>query len=93
MLIVVLVVAVLKQNIFLVLFLLFIEILAALWYTISYIPFGRKMALAFLRQIGICMPCFFVYDSIKESMDKNKSSSSNNDSSSSFSGMFSSEKK
>ncbi len=66
MLIVVLVVALLKQNIFLVLFLLFIQIMAAVWYSISYIPFGRKMTLKFLRAIYICFPCFFVYDATTE---------------------------
>ncbi|KAJ1419562.1 vesicle transport protein, partial [Ochromonadaceae sp. CCMP2298] len=43
MLVVVLVVAILKQSIFLVLFLLAIEILAGAWYSISFIPFGRKV--------------------------------------------------
>jgi len=66
MLVIVLIVACLKQNIFLVLFLLFIEVLAAIWYSASYIPFGRRMIIAFLRQIGICMPCFYVYDNVKE---------------------------
>lgn len=70
MLIVVLVVALTKQNIFLILFLLVIEIMAALWYSLSFIPFGRKMCLAFLRKIGICMPCFAVYDASKEAYDQ-----------------------
>ncbi len=76
MLIVVLVVALLKQNIFLVLFLLFIEILAAVWYSISYIPFGRKIVLQFLRSIGICFPCFYVYDTTAEACKSKDSSSS-----------------
>jgi hypothetical protein len=66
MLIIVFAVAVAKQNVFLVLFLLFIEVCAGVWYAVSYIPFGRKALLAILRRIGICMPCFFVYDSVKE---------------------------
>jgi len=76
MLIVVFVVAVLKQNVILVLFLLFIEVLAAVWYSISYIPFGRKVCLAFMRQTGVCFPCFYVGDAIAEATKKNSSSSS-----------------
>ncbi len=78
MLIVVFIVAVLKQSVFLVLFLLFIEVLAAIWYSISYIPFGRKVCLAFLRQIGICMPCFYVSDQIAEARKSSAASSSSN---------------
>lgn len=66
MMIVVLVVALLKQNVFLVLFLLFVEVLAATWYSISYIPFGRKMVCSYFRSTGLCMPCFYVSDSIAE---------------------------
>mmetsp|Transcript_13812 Transcript_13812/g.18886 ORF Transcript_13812/g.18886 Transcript_13812/m.18886 type:complete len:205 (-) Transcript_13812:157-771(-) len=66
MIIVVFIVAILKQNVFIVLFLLFIEILAATWYSISYIPFGRKMVCTFFRSTGLCMPCFYVSDSIAE---------------------------
>jgi hypothetical protein len=60
MLIVVMVVAILKQNILLVLFLLFIEVLAACWYGLSYIPYGRSMVLAFFRQTGIHRPANYV---------------------------------
>jgi hypothetical protein len=74
MLIVVLVVALLKQNVFLVLFLLFIEILAAIWYSLSFVPFGRKIVLKFLRKIGICFPCFYVYDSATEAYKSSSSS-------------------
>ena len=49
-----------------VLVLLIIEVMAATWYAISYIPFGRKMVIAFLRRT-ICKPCFAVYDSVKGS--------------------------
>lgn len=76
MMIIVLIVAVLNQNVFLVLFLLIIEIMAGIWYSASYIPFGRKMILTFLRQIGICMPCFYVYDSVKETSNSNKETTS-----------------
>lgn len=44
--------------------LLIIEVMAASWYAISYIPFGRKIVIAFLRRT-ICKPCFQVYDSVK----------------------------
>ena len=53
-----------KQNIGIVLVLLIIEVMAATWYAISYIPFGRKLVIAFLRRT-ICKPCFAVYDSAK----------------------------
>ena len=61
MLIVVFAVALAKQSIILVLFLLFVEILAGIWYAASYIPYGRKMILAFLRKT-CCGPCFEAYD-------------------------------
>lgn len=68
MLIAVLVVALIKphQSIFLVLFLLFIEVLAAIWYSASYIPFGRDFILSVLRKIGICFPCFAISDALRE---------------------------
>jgi hypothetical protein len=47
-----------------VLCLLFIEILAALWYSISFIPFARKMVIAFARR-SPCRPLFEAYDSMK----------------------------
>lgn len=82
MLIIVFCVAVTKQNIFLIFFLLFVEILAALWYTLSYVPFGRKIFMAFLRKTGACMPCFYIYDQGKAQYDayqaKNGKSTSNN---------------
>jgi hypothetical protein len=40
----------------LVLFLLFIQFCAGIWYTASYIPFGRKMILSCLKNT-ICRPC------------------------------------
>ena len=56
MLIVVFVVAVTKQPIELILFLLLIQMCAAIWYSVSYIPFGRKMLLGCLRNT-VCYPC------------------------------------
>jgi hypothetical protein len=70
MLIIVFCVAVTGQNIFLILFLLFIEIMAAAWYTLSYVPFGRKMCMTFLRSTGMCMPCFYVHDEFKKKYDE-----------------------
>ena len=55
-----------KQNVGIVVVLLIIEVMAASWYAISYIPFGRKIVIAFLRRT-ICKPCFQVYDSVKGS--------------------------
>lgn len=43
---------------------LFIEILAAIWYSLSYVPFGRKMVIALLKRT-ICKPCFDVYEEAK----------------------------
>jgi Got1/Sft2-like family len=56
MLIIVFSVAVAKQHVALVLFLLFIQILAGIWYTASYIPFAQKMIIAFFRNT-LCKPC------------------------------------
>eukprot|EP01031_Cornospumella_fuschlensis_P045737 gene45737-55981_t len=70
MIIVVFVVAILKQNVFLVLFLLVIEILAGTWYSISYIPFARRIVLTFFRSLGVCYPCFYVGDGLRACYDK-----------------------
>lgn len=77
MIIVVFVVAILRQSVFLVLFLLLVEIIAGTWYSISYIPFGRKIVCSFFRALGVFGPCFYVYDSCAESC-QSKSKSSNN---------------
>ena len=87
MLIIVFCVAITGQNIFLIFFLLFVEICAALWYTLSYVPFGRKIFMAFLRKTGACMPCFYVYDEyiapcqekVNETVGANTKSSGNNE--------------
>lgn len=104
MIIIVLIVALLKQSVFLVLFLLFIEIIAGnwlsyeigyfpyvplmkcfilksigCWYSLSYIPFGRKIVLQFLRGLGICYPCFYVSDAlVSGNIRRNLFRSSNN---------------
>jgi hypothetical protein len=88
MMIIVFVVAVLKQNVFLVLFLLAIEIIAGIWYSISFIPFARKIVITFFRSLGICYPCFYVHDSIKETCDKHKKSSNSSSTSNSISNVF-----
>jgi hypothetical protein len=54
-----------KQNIGIVLVLLLIEIVAAVWYSISFIPFARKIVIQMMRSSGICKPCFVVYDQMK----------------------------
>jgi len=61
MLIIVFAVAVAKQHVAIVITLLIIEILAAIWYSASFIPFGRKMIHAFLRRT-CCGPCYEAYD-------------------------------
>mmetsp|Transcript_77298 Transcript_77298/g.151662 ORF Transcript_77298/g.151662 Transcript_77298/m.151662 type:complete len:233 (+) Transcript_77298:90-788(+) len=72
MLVIVFAVAVSGQNIFLILFLLVIEIMAGAWYSLSYVPFGRKIFMAFLRKTGACMPCFYVYDAVKAKYDEHQ---------------------
>lgn len=56
MLIVVLALAIAKVNIWIVLLCLLIEICAAFWYSISYIPFGRKMFIGCMKRT-VCKPC------------------------------------
>lgn len=55
-----------KVNIGVVLVLLLIQIMAGIWYSASYIPFGRKIIITVLRN-SICKPCFEAYDSMKGS--------------------------
>jgi hypothetical protein len=81
MMIIVLIVALLKQNVFLVLFLLAIEIIAGAWYSLSYIPFGRKIVLQFFRATGVCFPCFWVSDNVQEQCKKCKAPSASSSSS------------
>jgi hypothetical protein len=79
MLIIVFSVAVAKQHIALVLVLLFIEILAALWYSISYIPFARKIVISILRR-SPCGPCFDAFDQAKGSIQNATGGGNNNNS-------------
>ena len=81
MLIVVFAVALAKQPIGRIIFLLFIEILAGIWYAASFIPYGRKMILSFFRKT-CCGPCCEAYDQVVESSKEASSSmsSSNNNS-------------
>lgn len=76
MIIIVFAVAVAKQNIGIVFAMLFVEILAGTWYSISFIPFGRTIAHKFLRSIGICYPCYSVYDTIHEQTQSQSKSGS-----------------
>lgn len=75
MIIIVFAVAVSEQNIGVVLFMLFIEVLASAWYGLSFIPFGRKMVCGACRETGLCYPCFYVHDSFKEQTNSSDSSS------------------
>jgi len=72
MIIIVFAVAVSKQNIGIVFAMLFVEIIAGTWYSISFIPFGRMIVLKCLRSTGICYPCFAIYDTIHEQTEANK---------------------
>lgn len=56
----------LDGKLYLILFLLFVQICAAVWYSASFIPYGREMISGILRRIGICMPCYMVYDAVQE---------------------------
>ena len=80
MLIVVLVVAVAKYDldgkIYLILFLLFVQICAGIWYGLSYIPYGRDMVSGVIRRTYICFPCYFVYDECNDAIKKNKNQNS-----------------
>lgn len=60
------------MNIGVVIVLLLIEIIAALWYSISYIPFARKIVGAYLRRQAICAPCFAVYDEVQAKVNPNQ---------------------
>ena len=66
MIIVVFVVALTKQNIWLLIFCFVVEVLAATWYSISFIPFGRQIVCKFFRTLPCCAPCFAVSDSCSE---------------------------
>lgn len=76
MLIVVFAVALAKQNVWLILSLLAVEVAAGVWYGLSYVPFGRKILCSFFRSLGIFYPCFYVHDQVEESC-KPKSQNSN----------------
>jgi len=65
MLVVVFAVALAKQNIFLILFLLFVQYLSGIWYTASFIPFGRQMIVGCLKST-ICKPCWEAYQAGKK---------------------------
>jgi hypothetical protein len=76
MIIVVFVVCLTKQNIYLIIFLFIIEVLAATWYSISFVPFGRQIVCKFFRSMPCCAPCFAVSDECGE-QQKSLSSSMN----------------
>ena len=68
MLVVVFVVAVTKQHIAVILSMLVIEILAATWYSLSFIPYGRNMVIGCCRG-GPCGVCFKWGDAANEKCD------------------------
>lgn len=65
-----------EGKIYLILFLLVIQIFAAIWYSASYIPFGRDMISSCLRRIYICTPCYMVYDAVQAKRKENASQGS-----------------
>lgn len=69
-------IAVAKQNVGAVIFMLLVSVLAALWYSISYIPFARKIIIGYLRR-GPLGPCFDAVDQVKASMSEGESSGGN----------------
>jgi hypothetical protein len=73
MIAVVFAVAITGQNIGIVFAMLFIELCAMIWYTASFIPFGRQIILNFLRST-CCGPCFKGYDWCAEKCGKIKKS-------------------
>ena len=70
MIIIVFAVGVSKQNIIIILFMLAIQIVAGAWYSLSYVPFGRKFVLTILRASNFCYPCFAVSDYIQTCFPK-----------------------
>jgi hypothetical protein len=61
----------LNGKIYLILFLLFVQVCAAIWYSASYIPFGRDMISACFRKTHLCEPCYMVYDAVKAKQKEN----------------------
>ena len=47
--------------------------MAATWYALSYVPFGRKVVISFLRKT-ICKPCFQIYDARKANSNTSNNS-------------------
>lgn len=45
---------------------LFIQVLAGIWYSISYIPFARRIAINMMRQVPVLRECFSSYDYVSE---------------------------
>lgn len=45
---------------------LFIQVLAGFWYSISYIPFARKIAISFMRKVPVLRECFSSYDFVSD---------------------------
>ena len=64
MLVVVFAVAVSGQHVGIVIAMLVIQVLAGSWYALSYVPFGRKMVIAFFKNT-LCKPCCDAYESTR----------------------------
>ena len=61
MLVIVFSLAVTGQQVGLVIAMLVIQVLAASWYALSYVPFGRKMVITFFKRT-CCKPCCDAYE-------------------------------
>ena len=61
MLVVVFSLAVTGQQVGLVIAMLVVQVLAASWYALSYVPFGRKMVITFFKRT-CCKPCCDAYE-------------------------------
>ena len=57
LLITVFVLAMCRVNVWLIIFVLIIEMMAATWYALSYIPWGRKMCIEFFKALPCIKPC------------------------------------
>lgn len=77
MLIIVFAVAVARVNVGAVIVLLLIQICAGAWYSISYIPFARKIVIEFCRNT-CCKPCCDAYDTMKQSASSQGNNTSSN---------------
>jgi hypothetical protein len=71
MLIIVFVVAMTHQPMAVVVICLFVQILSGIWYSASFIPFGRMLIKTALKKT-ICKPCWDTYLQMKGESDSNQ---------------------